>query len=45
MLFDNYLREVTPQKRRSKQQHDRRAARMFPGVLRAHPAGFNPEPP
>lgn len=29
MLFDNYVREVTPQKGKSKQQHDRRAARMF----------------
>jgi integrase len=28
-LFDNYLREVTPQKGRSKQAHDHRAARLF----------------
>ena len=40
MLFDNYLREVTPQKGKNKQQHDRRAARMFLGLYgvarRAH---------
>lgn len=29
MLFDNYLREVTPQKGGSKQRHDRRAATLF----------------
>lgn len=28
-LFDNYLRDVTPQKGRSKQSHDRRAAKLF----------------
>jgi integrase len=28
-LFDNYMREVTPQKGTSKQQHDRRAARLL----------------
>ncbi len=28
-LFDNYLREVTPQKGRSKQSHDQRAAKLF----------------
>jgi integrase len=28
-LFDNYLREVTPQKGQSKQAHDHRAARLF----------------
>lgn len=28
-LFDNYLREVTPQKGSSKQAHDHRAARLF----------------
>ncbi len=28
-LFDNYLREVTPQKGRSKQRHDHRAATLF----------------
>jgi integrase len=28
-LFDNYLREVTPQKGRNKQAHDHRAARLF----------------
>jgi integrase len=28
-LFDNYVREVTPQKGESKQAHDRRAARLF----------------
>lgn len=28
-LFDNYLREVTPQKGESKQGHDRRAAKLF----------------
>lgn len=28
-LFDNYLREVTPQKGRSKRGHDHRAARLF----------------
>lgn len=28
-LFDNYIREVTPRKGHSKQQHDRRAAGMF----------------
>jgi len=28
-LFDNYLREVTPQKGRSKQGHNQRAAKLF----------------
>jgi putative transposase len=28
-LFDNYLREVTPQKGRSKESHDQRAAKLF----------------
>jgi integrase len=28
-LFDNYVREVSPQKGTSKQQHDRRAARLL----------------
>jgi integrase len=30
MLFDNYLREVTPRKSLSSQQKDRQAARLFP---------------
>jgi hypothetical protein len=29
MLFDIYLREVTPQKSRSSQSHDKRAAKLF----------------
>ena len=29
LLFDNYLREVTPEKGESKQKHDRRAAALF----------------
>ena len=35
-LFDNYVREVTPQKSASKQAHDRRAARLFLECLGLH---------